>query len=227
MILFLTNCTADRETAAEPGRFQPGEIWPDDMIPAGLRGTDRLLASADGRLRLLSSGPRCGINEINLPPMQPGSSIMPGKVNPVIPEAVAMVCAQVIGNDATITWGGANGNFELNVYKPVMAYNLLQSVRLIGDACQSNDLYFPLGVIGDGLDLMQHWVMLAATSTAGASPAGGGSASFSRSSSATFSASLARVNAIQRSTMRLTTINNRASHMVSTIRLVRVSDVYR
>jgi fumarate hydratase class II len=86
-------------------------------------------------LRLLASGPRTGLNEIELPATQPGSSIMPGKVNPVIPEAVTMVAAQVIGNDAVMTVAGLNGNLELNVMMPVMAYDLLQSVELIGNAC--------------------------------------------------------------------------------------------
>ncbi|NNL68641.1 MAG: class II fumarate hydratase [Acidimicrobiia bacterium] len=85
-------------------------------------------------LRWLSSGPRTAIAEIKLPSLQPGSSIMPGKVNPVIPESVMMVAAQVIGNDAAITWGGANGNFELNVMMPVMAHNLLQSIELLSNA---------------------------------------------------------------------------------------------
>lgn len=82
-------------------------------------------------IRWLGSGPRCGLGEIVLPSLQPGSSIMPGKVNPVIPEATLMACAQVIGNDATIAWGGAAGNFELNVMMPVIAYNLLQSVEIL------------------------------------------------------------------------------------------------
>lgn len=82
-------------------------------------------------IRWLSSGPRCGIGEISLPALQPGSSIMPGKVNPVIPEAVIQVAAQVIGNDTTITFGGQAGNFELNVTLPVIAYNLLQSITLL------------------------------------------------------------------------------------------------
>jgi len=82
-------------------------------------------------LRWLSSGPRNGIGEIGLPPLQPGSSIMPGKVNPVIPEAVMMIAARVIGNDLTITWGGANGNFELNVMMPVMAHAMLESIELL------------------------------------------------------------------------------------------------
>ncbi len=84
-------------------------------------------------LRWLSSGPRCGIGEIQLPATQPGSSIMPGKVNPVICESTMMVCAQVIGNDACITWSGANGNLDLNVMMPVMAHNLLESIRLLGN----------------------------------------------------------------------------------------------
>ncbi len=87
-------------------------------------------------IRWLSSGPRCGIGEIQLPATQPGSSIMPGKVNPVMCEAMMMVCSQVIGNDACITWAGANGNFELNVMMPVMAHNILESIRLLGNACE-------------------------------------------------------------------------------------------
>ena len=87
-------------------------------------------------LRWLASGPRCGIGEIQLPATQPGSSIMPGKVNPVISESTMMVCAQVIGNDACITWAGANGNFELNVMMPVMAHNLLESIRLLANVCE-------------------------------------------------------------------------------------------
>ncbi|MGI8819559.1 MAG: class II fumarate hydratase [Chthoniobacterales bacterium] len=86
-------------------------------------------------LRWLSSGPRCGIGEIQLPATQPGSSIMPGKVNPVMSESLMMVCSHVIGNDSCITWAGANGNFELNVMMPVMAHNLLESIRLLANAC--------------------------------------------------------------------------------------------
>lgn len=88
-------------------------------------------------IRMLSSGPRCGIGEIVIPDNEPGSSIMPGKVNPTQPEALTMVAAQVIGNDVAVTVGGMNGHFELNVFKPVMAANVLQSARLIGDACIS------------------------------------------------------------------------------------------
>jgi fumarate hydratase, class II len=88
-------------------------------------------------IRMLSSGPRCGIGEIIIPDNEPGSSIMPGKVNPTQPEARTMVCAQVIGNDVAVSVGGATGHFELNVFKPVIAANVLQSARLIGDACVS------------------------------------------------------------------------------------------
>jgi len=88
-------------------------------------------------IRLLASGPRCGISEIMLPANEPGSSIMPGKVNPTQSEALTMVCAQVIGNDMAIAVGGSHGHFQLNVFKPVMIHNLLESARLIGDACVS------------------------------------------------------------------------------------------
>jgi fumarate hydratase, class II len=90
-------------------------------------------------IRLLGSGPRCGIGELNLPENEPGSSIMPGKVNPTQCEAMTMVCAQVIGNDAAIAIGGMNGHFQLNVFKPVMIFNFLMAARLIGDACVSFD----------------------------------------------------------------------------------------
>ena len=88
-------------------------------------------------VRWLGSGPRCGIGELNLPANEPGSSIMPGKVNPTQSEAMTMVCVQVMGNDVAVNFAGASGNFELNVFKPVLIYNLLQSVRLLGDACES------------------------------------------------------------------------------------------
>ncbi|WP_448528900.1 class II fumarate hydratase [Raineya sp.] len=88
-------------------------------------------------IRMLSSGPRCGIGEILIPDNEPGSSIMPGKVNPTQPEALTMVCCQVIGNDVAVSMGGSNGHFELNVFKPLIAYNVLQSARLLGDACVS------------------------------------------------------------------------------------------
>jgi fumarate hydratase class II len=88
-------------------------------------------------IRMLSSGPRSGIGEIFIPDNEPGSSIMPGKVNPTQCEALTMVAAQVMGNDVAINIGGSNGHFELNVFKPVMIYNFLHSARLIGEACVS------------------------------------------------------------------------------------------
>ena len=97
-------------------------------------------------IRLLASGPRSGIGEIIIPSNEPGSSIMPGKVNPTQCEAMTMVCAQVIGNDVAITCGGMQGHYELNVFKPVMAANFLQSARLIGDACISFDVNCVVGI---------------------------------------------------------------------------------
>lgn len=97
-------------------------------------------------IRMLSSGPRSGIGEIIIPDNEPGSSIMPGKVNPTQPEAMTMVCAQVIGNDVAVSVGGATGHFELNVFKPVIAANVLQSARLMGDACVSFTEKCALGI---------------------------------------------------------------------------------
>jgi len=97
-------------------------------------------------VRWLGSGPRCGIGELILPANEPGSSIMPGKVNPTQSEAMTMVAAQVIGNDTTIAVGGSSGNFELNVFKPVMIYNLLQSIRLLADACRSFEEHCAVGI---------------------------------------------------------------------------------
>lgn len=97
-------------------------------------------------IRMLASGPRSGIGEILIPENEPGSSIMPGKVNPTQCEALTMVAAQVLGNDVTISFGGANGHYELNVFKPVMAANFLQSARLIGDACVSFNDHCAVGI---------------------------------------------------------------------------------
>ncbi len=97
-------------------------------------------------VRLLASGPRCGIGELRLPENEPGSSIMPGKVNPTQCEAMTMVCAQVMGNDVAVNIGGLSGHFELNVFKPVMIFNLLNSVRLLADACASFDENCAVGI---------------------------------------------------------------------------------
>ena len=97
-------------------------------------------------IRMISSGPRSGIGEINIPENEPGSSIMPGKVNPTQPEALTMVCAQILGNDVAVSFAGTQGHFELNVFKPVIAANLLQSARLLGQACLSFDSHCAQGI---------------------------------------------------------------------------------
>jgi fumarate hydratase class II len=107
-------------------------------------------------IRMLSSGPRCGIGEIIIPDNEPGSSIMPGKVNPTQPEALTMVCAQVMGNDVTVSIGGSNGHFELNVFKPVIASNVLQSARLIGDACVSFTNNCAIGILPNLPEIQKH-----------------------------------------------------------------------
>ena len=97
-------------------------------------------------IRMLASGPRCGIAEIIIPANEPGSSIMPGKVNPTQCEAITMLCAQVLGNDVAVNVGGTNGHFELNVYKPMMVFNVLHSARLLGDGCKSFNDNLALGI---------------------------------------------------------------------------------
>ncbi len=114
-------------------------------------------------IRLMGSGPRCGFGELRLPANEPGSSIMPGKVNPTQAEALTMVCAQVIGNHVTVTVAGSSGHFELNVFKPVMIYNLLQSAKLIADACDSFNDNCVKGIEADEAriaDLMRRSLML-------------------------------------------------------------------
>jgi fumarate hydratase, class II len=106
-------------------------------LSGGLNTAAVALMKIANDIRLLGSGPRCGLGELSLPENEPGSSIMPGKVNPTQSEAVTMVCAQVMGNHVAVTIGGSNGHFELNVFKPVIIYNVLQSIRLIADACVS------------------------------------------------------------------------------------------
>ncbi len=97
-------------------------------------------------IRWLASGPRCGLGELSIPENEPGSSIMPGKVNPTQCEAMTMVVAQVMGNDTTINFAGASGNFELNVFMPVIAFNLIQSIQLLGDACNSFNQHCAVGI---------------------------------------------------------------------------------
>ena len=107
-------------------------------------------------IRWLGSGPRCGIGEITLPANEPGSSIMPGKVNPTQSEAMTMVAAQVIGNDTAINVGGSSGNFELNVFKPVMIYNLLQSIRLLADSSRSFNDHCVVGIEPNKTQIEKH-----------------------------------------------------------------------
>ncbi len=107
-------------------------------------------------IRLLASGPRSGIGEIIIPANEPGSSIMPGKVNPTQSEALTMVCAQVMGNDVAVTMGGATGHYELNVFKPVMAKNVLESARLIGDACVSFNDHCAIGIEPNHAAIKKH-----------------------------------------------------------------------
>ena len=109
-------------------------------------------------VRWLASGPRCGIGELKIPENEPGSSIMPGKVNPTQSEAMTMVVAQVIGNDVTINMAGASGNFELNVFMPVIGYNLLQSIRLLADTCDSFNDHCAVGIepVTEKIDYFLH-----------------------------------------------------------------------
>jgi fumarate hydratase class II len=139
----------DFETA--PNKFEA--LAAHDALVETHGGLKQLAVSLNkigNDIRMLSSGPRSGIGEIIIPANEPGSSIMPGKVNPTQCEALTMVCAQVIGNDAAVSVGGMQGQFELNVFKPVMAANLLQSAQLIGDACVS----FKLNCV-DGIEANQ------------------------------------------------------------------------
>jgi fumarate hydratase class II len=132
-------------------------------VSGALKTVAASLMKIGNDVRLLASGPRCGIGEITLPANEPGSSIMPGKVNPTQSEAITMVAAQVMGNDVAINFGGAGGHFELNVFKPMMIYNLLQSIRLLGDACRSfaDNCVHGIAVDRDRIDaLVQSSLML-------------------------------------------------------------------
>jgi fumarate hydratase class II len=113
---------------------------------ASLKTAAVSLMKIAGDIRMLASGPRSGIGEIHIPDNEPGSSIMPGKVNPTQVEALTMVCAQIMGNDVTIGIAGSMGQFELNVFKPVISYNFLQSAQLLGDACRSFDVHCAQGI---------------------------------------------------------------------------------
>jgi fumarate hydratase class II len=121
-----------------PSRFEALAARDAAVAASGaLRTIAISLTKIANDIRWLGSGPRCGIGELIVPAVQPGSSIMPGKVNPVMSESMLMICAQVVGNDQTIAWGGASGVFELNVMKPVIAHNLLESARLLSHGCDA------------------------------------------------------------------------------------------
>jgi fumarate hydratase class II len=107
-------------------------------------------------IRWLGSGPRCGLGELHLPENEPGSSIMPGKVNPTQSEAMTMVCAQVFGNDVAVNFGGASGNFELNVFKPLIIFNVLNSIRLLSDACESFTDHCVIGIEANLDNIKKH-----------------------------------------------------------------------
>lgn len=127
------------------------------MASGALKTLASALMKIANDIRFLASGPRCGFGELSLPENEPGSSIMPGKVNPTQCEALTMVCAQVMGNDAGIGFAGSQGNFELNVYKPMMIHNLLNSIRLLGDATRSFREYCVDGIIANE-DKIAHYV---------------------------------------------------------------------
>jgi len=163
-------------THAEFGERVAAALAADSGLPfvaaankfAALAGHDALVA-AHGALktlttalmkiandvRWLASGPRCGLGELSLPENEPGSSIMPGKVNPTQCEALTMLCAQVIGNDVAIAIGGASGNFELNVFKPLIAHNFLQSVRLLADGMDSFEAHCARGIVANELRIAE------------------------------------------------------------------------
>nr|WP_299492120.1 class II fumarate hydratase [Acaryochloris sp. IP29b_bin.137] len=116
------------------------------MASAALKTLACSLVKIANDIRWLASGPRCGLGELSLPANEPGSSIMPGKVNPTQCEALTMVCAQVMGNDAAVSFAGSQGNLELNVFKPVMIHNLLHSIRILSDACGAFTNYLVVGI---------------------------------------------------------------------------------
>ena len=136
-----------RPFVTAPNKFQA--LGSHDALCAahgGLKTLACTLIKIANDVRWLASGPRCGIGELIIPENEPGSSIMPGKVNPTQCEAMTMVCAQVLGNDVAVGYGAASGNFELNVFKPLIVHNVLQSIRLLGDACASFDENCGVGI---------------------------------------------------------------------------------
>ena len=132
---------------SQPNKFHALTGHDAEVVLSGaLKALAANLMKIANDVRWLASGPRCGIGEISIPANEPGSSIMPGKVNPTQAEAITMVAVQVMGNDAAVGFAASQGNFELNVFKPVIAYNILQSVRLLSDAMRSFDINCAVGI---------------------------------------------------------------------------------
>ncbi len=146
-----------KKFATAPNKFE-AMAGKDALVE--MSGTMKTLAASllkiSNDIRWLGSGPRCGIGEISLPENEPGSSIMPGKVNPTQSEAMTMVCAQVFGNDVTINFAGSSGNFELNVFMPVIAFNILQSIKLLADACESFADNCVVGIVANEMNIKKH-----------------------------------------------------------------------
>ena len=152
-IAYLTGCPF----VTAPNKFESLAAHDAIVEASGILKTIACsLMKISNDIRWLGSGPRCGIGEITLPANEPGSSIMPGKVNPTQSEAMTMVAAQVIGNDTAINVGGSSGNFELNVFKPLMIYNLLQSIRLLSDSCRSFNDHCVVGIESNKIQIKKH-----------------------------------------------------------------------
>lgn len=145
------------EFVSAPNKFESLASH-DSLVHAhgALKGLAASLMKIANDIRWLASGPRSGLGEITLPENEPGSSIMPGKVNPTQCEAMTMACAQVMGNDVAVTWGGASGNFELNVYRPLIIHNFLKSVRLLTDACRSFEEFCVSGIEPNHKRIKEH-----------------------------------------------------------------------
>jgi fumarate hydratase class II len=159
-------CETGWPLVSAPNKFEALAAC-DALVQAhgALKGLAASLTKIANDIRWLASGPRCGLGELRLPENEPGSSIMPGKVNPTQAEALAMVCCQVFGNDVAIGLGGASGHFELNAYRPLIAYAFLQSARLLADGMTSFERYCVAGIEPDRArigDLLQRSLMLAA-----------------------------------------------------------------
>ena len=132
--------------AGAPARAADKDIVDTAVAAGDFKTLAAALMKIANDVRWLASGPRSGFFEISIPENEPGSSIMPGKVNPTQAEAMTMVCAQVMGNDVAVGIGGASGNFELNVFKPLIIHNVLQSIRLLGDTCRNFNEFCAVGI---------------------------------------------------------------------------------